>query len=247
MKWFRSTFNSYTGIAASRQHAMPPALRKCLELERLEDRCLLSGITEFQVPTPQSSPETIITGPDNNLWFSEFTGSNAGVARLDPVTGTFTEFPVGTSVGGLTRGPDGNLWFCELGANKIGRMTPAGVVTGLFTLPNPNSGPAPITAGPRNTDPNSLWFGEAFSNKIGRMDPTTGFVTNEYTIPTPNSGPNNGITAGPLNNDLWFTEYVGKNIGRITTTGIITEFRIPTVPHWVGLPWARTGTSGLLK
>jgi virginiamycin B lyase len=36
-----------------------------------------------------------------------------------------------------------------------------------------------------------------------------------------------GITAGPDGN-LWFTEYGGNKIGRITTAGVITEFPIPT-------------------
>src|SRR5438270_281937 len=35
------------------------------------------------------------------------------------------------------------------------------------------------------------------------------------------------ITAGPDGN-LWFTEYIGNRIGRITPTGTVTEFPIPT-------------------
>ena len=43
-----------------------------------------------------------------------------------------TEFPVPTPQSnpyGITRGPDGNLWFTEALAGKIGRITPAGVIT----------------------------------------------------------------------------------------------------------------------
>jgi streptogramin lyase len=40
------------------------------------------------------------------------------------------------------------------------------------------------------------------------------------------AGPN-GIAAGPDGN-LWFTEYQGNNIGKITpATGVITEYAIP--------------------
>jgi virginiamycin B lyase len=45
------------------------------------------------------------------------------------------------------------------------------------------------------------------------------------------------ITAGPDGN-LWFTEDAGNNIGRITTTGEITEFPIPTPqsgPHGIAV------------
>lgn len=47
---------------------------------------------------------------------------------------------------------------------------------------------------------------------------------NEFSTPTASSRPD-GITAGPDGN-LWFTENNGNNIGRITTTGVITEFAI---------------------
>ena len=48
----------------------------------------------------------------------------------------------------------------------------------------------------------------------------------EFPIPTANSAPS-GITAGP-DGALWFTEFTGNKIGRITTAGVVTEFPIPT-------------------
>ena len=47
----------------------------------------------------------------------------------------------------------------------------------------------------------------------------------EYVVPTPDSQML-GITAGPDGN-IWFTEQLGKQIGRITPAGVITEFPIP--------------------
>src|SRR5262249_21821663 len=44
-----------------------------------------------------------------------------------------TEFPIPDTITprpeGITRGPDGNLWFAESIADRIGQITPAGVVT----------------------------------------------------------------------------------------------------------------------
>jgi hypothetical protein len=44
-----------------------------------------------------------------------------------------TEFSSGMSAGavpnGIAAGPDGNLWFADNGANKIGKITTAGVIT----------------------------------------------------------------------------------------------------------------------
>jgi hypothetical protein len=48
----------------------------------------------------------------------------------DRILLSVTEFPIPTADSnpvGITRGPDGNLWFTETQANKIGRITPAGV------------------------------------------------------------------------------------------------------------------------
>jgi len=46
-----------------------------------------------------------------------------------------------------------------------------------------------------------------------------------FSLPTANTLPY-GITAGPDGN-LWFTEYYGNKIGRITPGGTITEFPLP--------------------
>ena len=48
----------------------------------------------------------------------------------------------------------------------------------------------------------------------------------EFAVPTAFSAPF-GITAGPDGN-LWFTEFNGNKIGRITTAGVVTEFAVPT-------------------
>jgi virginiamycin B lyase len=47
----------------------------------------------------------------------------------------------------------------------------------------------------------------------------------EFPVPTPGSQPA-GITTGPDGN-LWFTETVANQIGRITTAGVIKEFPTP--------------------
>src|SRR5690349_17248812 len=74
----------------------------------------------------------------------------------------FTEFTTGLSPGSqpilITSGPDGNLWFTEQGVNKIGRITPAGVIT-EFPLAA-SSGPSGITTGPDG----NLWFTERSAN-----------------------------------------------------------------------------------
>src|SRR6266704_6606490 len=89
------------------------------------------------------------------------------------------EYPVPTAKSAperITTGPDDNLWFTEGNGSKIGRITPAGVVT-EFPMPTANSTPDDIVTGPDK----NLWFTEDFGNKVGRITPA-GVVTE---FPTP--------------------------------------------------------------
>ena len=78
-------------------------------------------------------------------------------------------FPVPTATSqpyDITAGPDGNLWFTEYAGNKIGRITPAGVITEI-NVPAVDSAPYGITAGPDG----NIWFAESFGGRIGRITP----------------------------------------------------------------------------
>ena len=130
------------------------------------------------------------------------------------------EYPIGSTTlpQGVTLGPDGNLWFAQM-LDRIGRMTPAGVVT-QFPTPTSGSQPQDIVAGPDG----ALWFTENGKNQIGRL--TTDGSFTEYPIPTASSSPF-GIASGP-DGALWFTESNTNKIGRVDTSGSFTEFPIPS-------------------
>jgi len=193
---------------------------------------------EYALPPSQFVPFSITAGPDGNLWFTERIQNQNGsvqagkIARLTPA-GTLREFSLpsaNASATDIIAGPDGNLWFTE--GDKIGRITPMGKIS-EFPVSSANS----ITAGPDG----NLWFTE--QSKIGRMT-LTGKVS-EFPLPfhhypagpAPKGGPAGSaqgeplaITAGPDGN-LWFTEILqngGSSIGRITTSGKITEFPLPS-------------------
>jgi virginiamycin B lyase len=50
-------------------------------------------------------------------------------------------------------------------------------------------------------------------------------VSDNYIVPTANSRPH-GIVAGPDGN-LWFAEFSGNKIGRVSTSGVFAEFPLP--------------------
>ncbi|HXC75648.1 MAG TPA: GH25 family lysozyme [Candidatus Acidoferrum sp.] len=151
--------------------------------------------------------------------------TGALVSTMLPAQATsISEFSTGiTSPGAqITYGPDGNSWFTEPTGNKIGKITPAGVVTEYASGIAAAAGLGAITAGPDG----NVWFTESGADKVGRITPA-GVVTEFTTGITPGSSPE-GIVAGPDGN-LWFTEdKVGglgaDGIGRITPTGTVTIF-----------------------
>ena len=197
--------------------------RRILCLEQLEDRCLPSvAIAEHAVPTANSSPVGITTGPDGNVWFTEYAVGQIG--KMNPSTYAVTEYALPASNSGpdgITAGPDGNIWFTEYNADKIGMINLSTGALTQFSVPTANAGPAGIAVG---SDGN-IWFTENEAGQIGMLNISNHAIT-EIAIPTSSSAPQ-GIAAGPDGN-LWFTESSGNNIGSISpTTGAITEHAIP--------------------
>lgn len=120
----------------------------------------------------------------------------------------------------MTAGPNGNIWFTDANGNRIGEITLTGHIT-TYPLPTAQAFPLGITDGPDG----NLWFTECWTNKIGRLTPRG--LIREYPVPAPYACPRN-ITAGP-DAALWFTENDG--IGKITTSGAITEYPVGKMPH----------------
>jgi streptogramin lyase len=172
-------------------------------------------LTEYKLPAG-SGPQSIVTGPDKNLWFVEHATNKIGKITT---AGTVSEYtlPAGSAPTGIAAGPDGNLWFTDFGTSKIGKITTAGTIS-EYALPA-GSKPWNIASGPDG----ELWYTDSGTNKIGKIN-TTGTVVAEYALPA-GSEPT-GIVTGPDKN-LWFTDNGSNKIGKSTTAGTITEYPLP--------------------
>jgi streptogramin lyase len=171
-----------------------------LALEKLEDRCLLSGgVSEYPTPTAGSFPFDIASGT-----------------------------------------PDGNVWFTEFDSNKIGRITPAGVVT-EFPTQTAYRGPLGITHGPNFND-TGYWFAQAGGivgpSKIERIDGSNGAITNQIVT---NDDPKMIVAysnISPFASQLFYTDTVDNRIGRINTP---TSTQLPYINLPFGAnPWGIT-------
>ena len=179
--------------------------------------------TVTKYPLANEFPSAITPGPDRNLWFTGLSG------RVGMITtsGVVREFQLpGLAAQAITTGPDANLWFTYGGSGRgIAKMTTHGRVT---TYPFSGCAAAPgcgpplgITAGPDG----NLWVAEELPGKIAKIS-TSGSIT-EYAV----AGEPGWITRG-IDGNLWFTYSTQPGdgtggIGKITSTGTVTEYPMP--------------------
>jgi virginiamycin B lyase len=118
----------------------------------------------------------------------------------------------------------------------------APIITEIALPPNSattNGGPEGITVGPDG----KLWFTLVGLNAIGSMTTTPDHTLTQYPIPTFRSDPID-IHQGPDGQGgtaLWFAEYTSNKIGRVTTSGTLTEFTDPGVTATTQGTWMVTG------
>jgi streptogramin lyase len=168
-------------------------------------------------------PTSIAAGHDGNLWFIDDNGNGFGNVTPAGVVSTWNWDNTGTNRGlkQIAAGPDGNVWVTMCIAQRIAKITPAGAVTeyaaGITSCPDG------ITAGPDG----NMWFTETYG-AIGKI--TMGGQVTEYDGPyhagllSAASHPI-GIVAGPDGN-MWFTEWGNDRIGKITTSGTLTQYAV---------------------
>jgi streptogramin lyase/nitroreductase len=206
----------------------------------------------------EGSLGAIATGPEGSVWVDQGSYSpyapNTGVIERMSLGGLITGYytlPLGVIPLDLERGIGGDMWYT--GARVIpdnepfviGRITPAGTITEYpITVGTPRpyaeseyTGPTSIAQG---ADGN-MWFTDQHRNSegrrfIGRVT-ASGDIT-EFWIPIgrraelPEASVPQGIALG-ADGSMWFTDdganTAGRNlIGRITASGAITEYPIPT-------------------
>ncbi|MDB5095052.1 MAG: lyase-like protein [Candidatus Eremiobacteraeota bacterium] len=165
-------------------------------------------------PTPANSfPTAIVAGPDGNLWTAgDRKPGGFNILKIS-TSGTFTGY---TSAAGadIAVGPDGKLWFGGFGGGNVSNITTAGVVTdGVALVGGSTNGLTVLADG-------SIWItdttGRIVQTSISAPATNVAYPTSANVYPY-------RIKLGPDGN-LWFTEYFGTSIARITTGGAITEF-----------------------
>jgi virginiamycin B lyase len=220
-------------------------------------------ITEYPVTPPINQWDilrnqiwNIAPGADGNLWFVESSNVVASLStsgNLREFTGGGSDVPTGFLNGNILSAADGNLWMPSLGCPICDPQSPSYLVsvdTNGASVANVlldfRTVPGALTFGPNS----EFWiteqpaFGTSAAPDVLQISATSGGTA----FPLPDHAVSaRGITTGPDGN-LWFAENdiaCGDNSGalcsganariaRLTPSGALTEFAVPTANSFLG-------------
>ena len=196
---------------------------------------VIDRVTMAGVDTPATTGSTFIgpritAGSDGNMWMTSSPNnySTGEIDKLSSATGavlaTYPDPNVPNTPNDIVLGPDGNVWYTtNLGADIV-RVTPAGVQT-TFTWPGSTTLSRfllNLAVGPDG----NLWTSDQ-NQTIDRITPS-----GDFTILPPITTLNHTqalpwrFTAGPDGN-VYYTDFGSGEIGRITPSGVVTQFAMP--------------------
>ncbi|HWT07337.1 MAG TPA: hypothetical protein VN224_16345, partial [Xanthomonadales bacterium] len=130
--------------------------------------------------------------------------------------------PAGDTATSLAEGSDGNVWFTAAATNggdaQAGRYTVASGAVDHFALPNADANPNLATVG----GDGGVWFFEQARTRFARI--STSGALQEFSAAFGVSA----MTKGPDGNVWFLTTQSPPQIGKITPTGTITTYQVPS-------------------
>ena len=164
------------------------------------------------IPTANSGPDAIISGPNQTLWFTELSAGKIG--EFNSTTLSFIQeftIPYETHANPATLAMDGlgRIWFTDQNQSYPSVwMFDTNHVFHRFLTNVPNSTPVFVLP----VQPIDIWFTDTTANYLGEINYTSGRVT-QYPLPTSRSGPTE-IALQRGTSYLWITESYSSKIAR---------------------------------
>jgi streptogramin lyase len=160
-----------------------------------------------------NTPFGIAVGPDNFLWVS----TTLGVAKIDPATGTETNFPLGGTFAngrGITAGPDGNMWVS--GDGELVRFATGDPVVSQDVTAIAGLSPRGMTTGSDGL----IWIADAGNGQVISATATDTPTLTSYDVKIGGQGQPQDVGAGP-NGQVAYANPVStpQSVGRITPGG----------------------------
>jgi virginiamycin B lyase len=172
---------------------------------------------EYPMTVASDIPAALAIGPDGAVWFSIDFSNAVGVLR-DGKMQRFTK--KGDNVDAIGLGVDaaGNAWYADGPAVAIQKISPTGEMTS-FPLGTPIARLARLAVAPDG----GVWFAESTSYSVTRLK--DGVLTRN-PIDSMRGGPFGVAVAS--DGTAWATLQSANALMRITPSGAISEYEIPT-------------------
>ncbi|HEX9319840.1 MAG TPA: hypothetical protein VF884_12985, partial [Nitrososphaeraceae archaeon] len=200
------------------------------------------SISLYKIPTNNSGIMGIVLSPDDNsIWFGEIIGNKIG--SFDISSKRIVEYPTGDFTGPtlLTFDSKGQLWVTMSYANSILKVQPwllvpesrAGGMTEI-KLDKPDTfAPFGIAIINDRNNVSKMFASDHGSSRVLVSDVSSELknYTSYWTSPSqsyPASLPSQ-IVSDKFGN-VYFPEHGGNKISKISNTGLMSEFDIPTGP-----------------
>lgn len=187
-----------------------------------------SKLTVKPFSPPQSTFQLVPTTTLETCQNSKVAPANTTLPK-----GKFSEYTAPNGANGdegkMLNGADGAMWYGS-NANAIVRVSSKGEFT-VCPLPTNTDYVNFLTNGPDG----AVWFTEFDNNKIGRVQIVSKSPATDIASFTEFSNPEGplyitapeGITLGS-DNHLWFTEYYGNKVDKMTVSGLVVSYTLPT-------------------
>lgn len=176
-----------------------------------------SYVTEYKIPTDCTQPLAITTDNNGMVWFAQ---TNTGkIAKFDPTTESFTEYPNpdwpanGRSmVWGIDYSDSGNIWYTDDSFNSIWKFSPSDGKYERVGFPTKeNSLPQELQI--RGTQ---IIVNDFYESKISFFDTTQTAKDKTYiNIPSPLPGSFVGGFDVDPNGSLWYTNWLLRQGGAL--------------------------------
>jgi streptogramin lyase len=196
-------------------------------------------ITEYDLPREAIQPHDVVVDADGIAWYSSFGEQNLG--KLDPRSGTVTEFPIAlakpgfpTGTLGLRQDRDGNLWLGNMYQARIVKFDRKSETFRFWSLPeevNIDAAQVNMVSPSASHVDGRVWTQNNGFAGVHRLDIASGKVETWEPFKTaPKGEPHNIYDVIPdSKNNAYFTDFRQRHIGRIdAATGAITLYAIPT-------------------
>ncbi|HEY3918589.1 MAG TPA: carboxypeptidase regulatory-like domain-containing protein [Stellaceae bacterium] len=212
-------------------------------LSRVTGRGTRVVITEYGLPRPTVEPHDVILDGNGRVWYSDFGEMTFG--SVDPKTGKVTEYPVKTLKPGypvgmldLERDHQGNFWLGAMFQGALAKFDRKTDKFQFWSLPKAaNDDVAQINMVTTKSDVSGkVWTNNVGHGDIYRLDLKTGqyqhfMPYSDLPADSPMAHRPHAIygLASDSHDNLFFTDFVGRWIGRIDAqTGKASFYATPT-------------------